>query len=203
MVPDPGRRSPGRPRDKGVGPRALAATQDLLVEVGFDRLSIEGVAELAGVSRPAIYRRWSGRTDLVLAAVADAITPPGIPDTGDLREDLLTCGMAYVQHEDRGHRVLAALLAAVPRHEDLRRAASAVIADPYLATFVQVLERAVARGLVDADLDLELAARTFPALAFERTAAHGVPVDEAFVTRVVDGLLLPALMMPLQCGTES
>ena len=56
---------------------------------------MDAVARRFGASKATIYRRWPGKTALVVAAAAALFTPPEVPDTGDLREDLLACGRAY------------------------------------------------------------------------------------------------------------
>src|SRR5438552_16672378 len=71
-------RSRGRPRDRAIDDAALRAARELLVEVGWDRLSMVAIAERAGVGRPALYRRWPSKTHLVFEAVfgwQDAPTP--------------------------------------------------------------------------------------------------------------------------------
>lgn len=54
-----------------VGQSIIAAAQDLLVEVGYDALTIEGVADRAGVGKTTVYRRWSDKEQVVLAAIED------------------------------------------------------------------------------------------------------------------------------------
>lgn len=186
----------GRPRDATVETRAIAATVDLLIDVGFDRLSVEGVAELAGVSRPAIYRRWTTKTDLVVAAVAAVIDPPpAVPDSGSLRTDLLACARAFVQQGERGQMALSALIAGTARDQELRDVAFRELARPYQEAFATVVARAAGRHQVNPSVDLDLAASAFAAFAFQRTAAMGMPVDQEFAERVIDGLLLPALQI--------
>lgn len=62
----------GRPRDSRIAEEVLAATRASLIELGWERTSIRGVAERAGVSRPAIARRWPSKTHLVLEAILGA-----------------------------------------------------------------------------------------------------------------------------------
>lgn len=66
----------------------LEAADDLLVEHGFARLTIEGIAKRAGVAKQTVYRWWSSKTEILLEAfvadAAEALTPP---DTGDLERD--------------------------------------------------------------------------------------------------------------------
>ncbi|SDS35942.1 DNA-binding transcriptional regulator, AcrR family [Friedmanniella luteola] len=185
-------RGAGRPRDVTVDAAVLRATQDLLLEQGFDRLSVEGVAARAGVAKATIYRRWPGKTALVVAAVAELYHVPPVPDTGDLREDLLACGRTYV-HQGRTQAVLAGLMTAMVHEDELRTAATAAIGGPYTALFHQVISRAVERGEAQPDTDVTSVSEVFPALAFHRGAALGLAVDEQMVVRVVDRLLLPLL----------
>ncbi|HSS10967.1 MAG TPA: helix-turn-helix domain-containing protein, partial [Acidimicrobiales bacterium] len=63
----------GRPRDPHVDKAILSAALDLLIEDGFPRLSIEGVAARAGVGKAAIYRRWDSKTSLVVDAINERV----------------------------------------------------------------------------------------------------------------------------------
>ena len=82
----------GRPRDPAIDAAVLDATRELLLEVGYGGLSFDLIARRANVGRPALYRRWPTKVQLVF----DAVYPPAVPqsvgdihDTGDLRADLL------------------------------------------------------------------------------------------------------------------
>jgi hypothetical protein len=66
------------------------------------------------------------------------------------------------------------------------------LAAPYVNLFRVVLHRADAQGRLHAGVDIELLAGTFSALAFERIVGYGLAIDDAYVVRVVDGLLMPA-----------
>jgi len=81
--------APGRPRDRRIDRAVLAATADLLVEVGYADLTIAAIAERAGTTKPAIYRRWSGKADLVHEAAfpSDADRVP-VPATDSLADDV-------------------------------------------------------------------------------------------------------------------
>jgi AcrR family transcriptional regulator len=189
----PATRSPGRPVNAAIDDQLLRATQDLLVEEGFERLTMDAVARRCGASKATIYRRWPGKTTLVVAAAAALFTPPEVPDTGDLREDLLACGRAYVHREGRTAQVLAAVLTASQYDTDLRDASRDALGAPYGGLFEQVLARAVDRGWAPATADVATLAEVFPAVAYQRVAARGLLLVEEDVVRVVDGVLLPAL----------
>jgi AcrR family transcriptional regulator len=81
--------APGRPRDRRIDGAVLAATAELLVEVGYADLTMDAVAERAGTTKPAIYRRWRSKAHLVHEAAfpTDADRVQVLP-TGDLPTDL-------------------------------------------------------------------------------------------------------------------
>jgi AcrR family transcriptional regulator len=189
----PPARPPGRPMNTGIDAALLHATQDLLIEEGFERLTMDAVAKRCGASKATIYRRWPNKTALAAAAAAALFRAPEVPDTGSLREDLLACGRAYVQEDSRSDQVLASVITASRHNQSLRDSAQAAIAAPYSRLFHDVIARAVTRGLVPREVDVETLAEIFPAVAYHRTAALGVPVVEADVLRVIDAVLLPAL----------
>lgn len=186
-------RAPGRPLNTAIDEELLTATQDLLIEEGFERLTMDAVAKRCGASKATIYRRWPSKTALAVAAAAALFRAPELPDSGDLREDLLACGRAYVQAGGRNAQVLASVISASRHDPALREASQKALGAPYGALFDGVLSRAVQRGLVRADLDVETLAQVFPALAYQTVAARGLLVGEDDVRRAVDGVLLPAL----------
>jgi AcrR family transcriptional regulator len=82
----------GRRRNEDVHRAVLTATVALLDEptVGLSRLTIEGIAQRAGVSKATIYRWWDGKTDLIVEAyLAKAARDAPVPETGSVRQDLV------------------------------------------------------------------------------------------------------------------
>src|SRR5699024_8956102 len=82
----------GRPRDEQKEAAILAAVMDLVAERGYDTVSFEEVARRAGCSKATIYRRWSTKEQMVVAAVQATTSSGAKPepiDTGSLRTDLL------------------------------------------------------------------------------------------------------------------
>lgn len=79
---------PGRPRDERIDDAVLHATVELLERVGYLRLSIAAIAERAGTTKPAIYRRWPTKAHLVHDAVFPAQDLDAIPHGADLRGDI-------------------------------------------------------------------------------------------------------------------
>jgi AcrR family transcriptional regulator len=81
-----------RRRGEALEDALLDAAWDELVEVGYGRFTIDGVAARAGTSRPVIYRRWPVRSDLAIAAVRRRA---GRDDRGDRRRHLPAPGARW------------------------------------------------------------------------------------------------------------
>jgi AcrR family transcriptional regulator len=79
-------RAPGRPFDASIEADLLHATQILLSEEGFERLTVDAVAKRCKASKATIYRRWPSKVALAVAATAALLPIPEVPNTGDLRE---------------------------------------------------------------------------------------------------------------------
>ena len=79
----------GRPRSRGYDEAILDATLRLLGELGYARMSMDGIAAEAGVSKPTIYARYRGKADLATAALRHLREAGAPAATGDLRADLV------------------------------------------------------------------------------------------------------------------
>ncbi len=150
--------SAGRPRSEVAHQAILEATLELLVEVGFSALTVEGVANRAGVGKATIYRRWPSKLPLVVEAFGQL---PGFEevDTGDLAEDLKKMLKSYL--EVFNSTPLSAVLPSLAG-ERMHNPELAQLFEPVSKgrrqPLVKAFERAVARGEIDGSLDLELAA---------------------------------------------
>src|SRR5271169_3525742 len=78
----------GRPLDASRDIALRAAALELLAEIGYDRLTIDSVAARAHSSKTTIYRRWSGKAELIVDALNCRKGSSAVPDTGSLRGDL-------------------------------------------------------------------------------------------------------------------
>lgn len=114
----------GRPRDTRIAERVLAATRDSLIELGWERTSIRGVAERAGVSRPAIARRWPSKTHLVLEAILGAAPDLDAFDGADTAGWISAVIAGSFDIFDRPEVRAAApgLMATLRDHPDIQRA---------------------------------------------------------------------------------
>lgn len=116
--------SSGRPRDPRIDSVVLAATRELLLDVGFDRLSVRAVAARAGVSRAAIARRWDSKAQLVLDAVL-GVTPDLTPFDGVDREGWIrwvVTGSSELFRQPEVRAAVPGLLATLRDHDELRAA---------------------------------------------------------------------------------
>lgn len=80
----------GRPRSPRLDGALLDAAEEVLLERGYHAASLSEIARRAGVGTPAIYRRWRTKAEVAIAIVLRAAEPAPIPDTGSIRDDLVT-----------------------------------------------------------------------------------------------------------------
>ncbi|WP_030177181.1 TetR/AcrR family transcriptional regulator [Spirillospora albida] len=78
----------GRPRDARIDDAVLTAAAELLAEVGYADLTVAAIADRAGTSRPAVYRRWPSKAHLVHEATFRDAATAGAPRTGSFADDL-------------------------------------------------------------------------------------------------------------------
>jgi AcrR family transcriptional regulator len=190
---DDRRPAAGRPRDPALDAAILAAAQDQLIAHGFTGTTVEAVARAAGTGKAAVYRRYSTKTGLVVAAVQALQRPPDVPDTGSLRDDLLACAQHFVLPDRRPVLVLAGLLEELGRNPDLRAAAYAAIGRPPAVAFATVIDRWRARGEVTSPAPTALLAGIVPAAAFRSVVLQRQAIDPQTATHLVEYVLLPAL----------
>jgi AcrR family transcriptional regulator len=182
----------GRRRSEHSHRAIVAATQELLVELGYRQLTIEGVAARAGVGKQTIYRWWPSRAALVLEAYlagSDAISPPA--DSGSTREDVrsLLVWLADVLAQPIGGRVVAGLVADLQHDPDLADGFRRDVVPARRRAMLAALERGRDRGEIRPDADLAVAVDALHGAVFYRLLLSGEPLDEEFAERVADQVL--------------
>ena len=148
----------GRPRSQAHDDAILDAAVQMLAEVGYTRLSMEGVATAAGVSKPTLYLRYASKAELVAAAFARVRMDEAPPLSGDLRADLV----AQLRHlratfERVGMSVLGVCLAEEEHVPDLIEELRARSLRPGRQVLRDALLAARDRGEIGRDADLEAA----------------------------------------------
>jgi AcrR family transcriptional regulator len=194
--PDPVARAQ-RPRvEGGREQEILDATLDLLLEVGYDRLTLDAVAARSKASKATLYRRWAGKVDLVVDAVVRLKGEvPAAPDTGGLLSDLqaLAAGQHGEGIDDEAFDVMCAVSTAVHRDPELRTALLARFLAPRQTLLREILRQAQDRGEVRADADLDLIADILPSMLLYRVSlGEPLPPGDLFL-QIVQQILLPSL----------
>lgn len=186
-----GRLTPERTRE--VYDTVLA----LVVEHGYERLTMDAVAHAASISKATLYRQWGGKPTLVIDAIES--NHPYVEldefDTGSLRGDLHEWIRVSVQtsgENDTG--LIHAIMHACTTNQELHNVVRNRIINRGRSDFNALFTRAAERGEIDADS---------PALAYIpmvtagpyllRELVDGVPPDEPYLRGLVDTVVLPAL----------
>jgi AcrR family transcriptional regulator len=179
------------------------ATLHLLEEKGYEALSFAMIAERAQVNKTSLYRRWETREQLVLAAVESQVTQAfPLPDTGTLRSDLI--GLAQYLRTFLQSAVGQAIL----------QMATVSTQIPSVSSFPKdywqhrypllrpLFDRAIARGELSPQADLQLLFETLLGILYVRTYVLRESLDETLLERIVD-LVLPGVSVPVLSNTAT
>ena len=171
------------------------ATLALLLEVGYDRMSMDAVAARAHASKATIYRRWPGKQELVLDAVrARGVGLTVAEDTGSLRGDLVATYRSAVHGSAADDAdLIAGVLRAMRTTPELADCVRSQVVESKCDVSRIIVARAVARGELTAETDPLILHEVASALWFHRVLVVGGPVDDAFIAHVVDDVLMPLL----------
>jgi AcrR family transcriptional regulator len=178
-------RAAGRPLDENVDTAILDTAWRLLLQDGYARMSIARVAKEAHVGRPAIYRRYKNKSELVAAVLADKQGRNAPIDTGSAREDLI----AHLEFARRRFAIELAgtMIVEGRKHPDLLEGFRRGMLRPRLGEIVAALERGKERGEVRADLDSEVAVHALLGAFMYYRIASGQP-KKGWSEHVVDTL---------------
>ena len=203
-IATPADQSPTLPRPERVATRRRGDTLECAIfdavlhqlqTVGYTRLTMEGVAACARTGKAALYRRWTGKDDLVVDAIDHALPSlTDLPDHGDVREDLLDLlrRMTAMVNSPTGC-ALRCLLAEVDRDHQFSALLHERVLAPRKRGFLAVLERAADRGQVRAEaaspwVGRGRAGHDGPALPGRRP-----PVPDDYVVSILDEVVMPLL----------
>ena len=152
------KKTPGRPRSVKSHQAILKATLELLGDVGFDRMSIEAVANRAGVGKTTIYRRYSSKAELVADAIESIRQDVVIPNTGNLRQDLdeLIESAARITLTPLGKQTVATIISSATSNSQFAQIYQTKYLQPRKKAFAVVIERAKTRNEIKDELDPDL-----------------------------------------------
>jgi AcrR family transcriptional regulator len=183
-------RLPGRPRSARVDDAILAAARAELAEHGYARMSVDGVAARAGVSKPTVYLRHRTKADLATAAIASMRVQPRPAPTDDVRADLVAHLRLLRAGLERPHgmAMLGTMLAEEHDTPELLELFRERLVAPRRRELRAVLEAARARGELRDGANLDAAVNALVGGLLARYLA-GEALGGRFVATLVDTIL--------------
>ncbi|MFF4057006.1 TetR/AcrR family transcriptional regulator [Streptomyces sp. NPDC001668] len=195
----PAPRATGRPRSAAADTAILAATRAALVELGWSKLTLGDVATRAGVAKTTLYRRWAGKNELVVDAVAELFDELELPDSGTLADDIegVVLQFAAILERPETQSGLMAVISESTRDDALRGRIRESIVERQKRLVLEGRSRAQSRGELPPETDPLESARTVD-LIFDIVAGSVVhrclvssePADAAWVRSLTRVLLL-------------
>jgi len=183
----------GRPRSERARKAILGAAAELLLARGLSEVSMDAVAERAGVSKATIYRWWPTKESLALDALYTewAAAPSQTRDTGSLRGDLLSMlrPWARLAGSRPYGRVVAALLTEAQTDPVFGAEYRQRFLEPRREQVREIFRRAIERGELPAGTKVEVALDLLYGSMYHRLLNGHAPLNDRFVRDVVDTVL--------------
>ena len=195
----PAPRQVGRPRDPRVDTAIVDATLRLLAEGGYTSLTMEAVAALAGVGKATLYRRYAGKEQLVIDALATMSEPAEVVQGASVRDELVARLEAVRRKSDSSlaGKLFPRLVSASAEHPELMRNYRRQVLAPRRSAFAAALQRGVDEGLVRADVDLDHAIDLMVGpVAYRTLIRNDPPPGPELAARVVDDVLVALAPRP-------
>ena len=191
---NPSKTPPTQARGEAFTSAVLDAALTQLAEVGFERLSIPQVADIAGVNKTSIYRRWPGKADLVRDALAVPLSHTGdAPDTGALRTDLIAlAGTVAAFTQSRVGTALIRIMLAEGGNPEVRALASMAYSEAGKHGPWIVIKRATERGEISGNVEPSLMLFTIAGAIMHRVFVEHKDAPQTFLKEVVDLVLFGA-----------
>jgi AcrR family transcriptional regulator len=177
-----------RRRNEKARAAILRAARDLLDRRGFRRLTIEGIAERAGVGKATIYRWWPSKAAVVMDAVLEAASPRiPFPETGSAREALRRQIAAVIELYTRTEtgRGIRALIAESQHDASLAESLRDRFIASRRAEAAAVFERGIERGELRPDLDVGVAIDALYGAVYYRLLVSHAPLDAAYADTLI------------------
>jgi AcrR family transcriptional regulator len=177
----------GRPRSAAADHAILEAALAEMAERGYARMSVDGVAARAGVSKPTVYLRHATKAELATAAIASLRRKPRPPPTGDTRRDLVALLRLFRAGVERpnGMAMIGTVLAEEQHTPELARLFRERLVEPRRRELREVLQAAADRGELRGDADLDGAVDALVGSFYARHLA-GSPAPRSWPRSVVE-----------------
>ena len=190
MTTDAGAPRRGRPRSEKARVAILEAAAELLLDRGLSAVSMDAVAERAGVSKATIYRWWPTKETLALDALFNewAAATPATRDTGSLRGDLLALLRPWARlASSRPYgRVIAGLITEAQTDPGFAAEYRSRFVEPRRVQAREALRRSIERAEIPADTKIEVAIDLLYGPLYHRLLHGHAPLSDRFVREVVD-----------------
>jgi AcrR family transcriptional regulator len=170
----------------------VEATLRLLAEGGYTSLTMEAVAGLAGVGKATLYRRYAGKEQLVIDAVATMSEPAEVVQGASVRDELVARLEALRRTSDSSlaGKIFPRLISASADNPELMRNYRRQVLLPRRRAFAAALQRGVDEGLVRSDVDLDYAIDLLIGpMAYRNLIRNDPPPGPDLAGRVVDDVL--------------
>jgi AcrR family transcriptional regulator len=172
----------------------LAVTLQLLQEHGYDRLTVDAVANVAKASKATVYRRWPSKAELVLAAFIEGVRQVAVPpETGTLRGDLLRIGELVCEQAGQHASTIRAVLVEISRNPALNDVMQRHFIAQRHELIQYVLQQAVDRGEIDAAAISDELWDVLPGYLVFRSVIANRPPTPRTVQALVDDVAIPSL----------
>jgi len=178
----------GRPRSQSARKAILESTIELLHEVGFTALSMDGVAARAGVGKMTIYRWWPNKSALVADAFLSSVeSKVRFPDTGSIQCDLRAQMKELVKvFSSKQGRTIALLIGGGQSNPEMIEAFRSRFMEPRRVEAREIIRRAARRGQIRADIDADLALDALYGAIYFRFLVKHKPLNPKFIDALSD-----------------
>ncbi len=184
----PGARPPGRPRSERARRAILRAANELLEGEGFAAVTVEAIADRAGVSKATVYRWWPNKAAVIMDGFLSTVSSEvPFPHTGHAREDIRVHLRRLTEaFGGKMGRTVAALIAEGQADAELAEALRSRWLAVRRAEAREILEVGIERGELKGDLDPEVAVDVLYGPIYYRLLVAHAPLDEDFADALAD-----------------
>ena len=175
------------------------AVVELLNETSYESVTMDAVAARARASKATIYRRWANKDELVVDALRGMLVGRDLvlPDTGDLRDDIL----GWIEHQMQDPILVAintaalkVLVYAASNEPELAQQMRTSIRGAQLAAWQILLNRALTRGELQREVDAGLLFEVIQGQFCARAGVDAKAVDVGYVEHLVDDVMMPVIL---------
>lgn len=188
----------GRKRNQKLDESIKETTLTILADIGYDAMTMDMVATELGSSKATIYRRWSSKPalvkDVLIWMARNSVDLDTLPDTGTLREDLLSVLKPYSsEYREKKIKVLSGLGTFFNQDEESAAEAISAIFSPWKDINLKIMKRALERGEISSNADIETACQIIEAMSLHQIRNPNTLFDKSAFQSLLDNILLPAL----------